>query len=168
MFPAKKNLHVTKRSTAWLARIAGPRQASGGDPVSINGLVLLGKSTPETHGFFTIKLFGLSGENFPIIQFYESMNILEQCGLEKHNFWAKWRIDKNWLQIQQCTDRLALSLALVRKLQKDPFLLPIAAIKQGELTNNKMGVKPTKIRIITMFFGAKKRSSRWKCPIYFP
>jgi hypothetical protein len=50
------------------------------------GLVLLGKSTPETHGFFTIKLFGLYGENFPIIQFYESMNILEQCGLEKHNF----------------------------------------------------------------------------------
>ena len=31
-----------------------------------------GKSTPETHGVFTIKLVGLSGSNFPIIQFYET------------------------------------------------------------------------------------------------
>ena len=40
----------------------------------IIGLVLLGKSTPETHGFFhvfSIKFDGLSGVNFPIIQFFE-------------------------------------------------------------------------------------------------
>ena len=41
-----------------------------GQEQMFNGLVLLGKSLPETM-VFTIKLIGLSGFNFPIIQFYE-------------------------------------------------------------------------------------------------
>jgi hypothetical protein len=34
-----------------------------------------GKSSPETHGFLPSNI-GLSGENFPIIQFYEKVKCL--------------------------------------------------------------------------------------------
>jgi hypothetical protein len=42
-------------------------------PSPVNGLVFLGKSTGNPWVFTTIKLFGVSGENFPIMQFYETI-----------------------------------------------------------------------------------------------